>query len=172
MKECVTETEAHNFRPLLNLKGLEIMESADHIARGKGNKLLVEDFRVLNEQSDWMEFQNRAEQLYEDAKNEMSTDDFYSFCDAVVSIFNTEVMEEECEGTQCSDIAEKKDQEVGSLQRPKKENHFVEMYKIPKNHGFKGFRLDEYGRYTRGKYILINEDGKIRAVNKNKLEDE
>ena len=47
MEECVVETEARDFRPLINLKGLEIMESADHIARGKGNKLLIEDFRNL-----------------------------------------------------------------------------------------------------------------------------
>jgi len=127
MKECVSETKAHNFRPLINLNGLEIMESADHIARGKGDKLLIEDFR----------------------------------------------MQEECEGTQCSDIAEKKDQEVGSLQKPKKpKKRFTEMFSVPKNHGFKGFRLDEQGHYVRGNYVLINENGIIKAVNKNKLQEE
>lgn len=46
MKECVVETSrAHEFRPLVNLNGLEIMEGADSIARGKGDKLLIEDFR-------------------------------------------------------------------------------------------------------------------------------
>ena len=74
MKECVVETSTHNFKPLINLNGLEIMESEDHIARGKGDVLLVEDFRL----------------------------------------------KEECEGTQASDIAEKKDQEVGQLQTVKK----------------------------------------------------
>ena len=79
-------------------------------------------------------------------------------------------LKEECEGTQCSDIAEKKDQEVGSLQKPKKpKKHFTEMFRIPKNHGFRGFRLNESGHYVRGNYILINENGIIKAVNKNKL---
>lgn len=124
MKECVSETDAHNFRPLINLDGFEIMENADHIARGKGNKLLIEDFRLV----------------------------------------------EESEGTQCSDIAEKKDQNVGGLQKPKKiKKHITEMFKIPKNHGFRGFRLDECGHYTRGNYILINENGTIKAINKKYL---
>ena len=45
------------------------------------------------------------------------------------------------------------------------------MTKSCKNHGFRGFRLNEQGHYVRGKYILINEDGSIKAVNKNKLNE-
>ena len=44
------------------------------------------------------------------------------------------------------------------------------MFNVPKNHGFRGFRLNEQGHYVRGKYILINEGGSIRAVNKGLLE--
>ena len=318
MEECVSETEAHNFRPLVNLNGLEIMENENYIARGKGNKLLIEDFRnqkllkedsyedqffqdienalidagfdvdrfsdmgvltknlgwyvsnsegevqlqcngtyldesvKLNEEmSPWMKYQTQAEQLFDNAKAELDEDMFSDFCNMIGTMakdyefgynedmyesvdakdkytgnshadeivfdfsqterdvntftnalneisrmeFDNEIdkekydecikklqslfkdkdksideLNEECEGTQCSDIAEKKDQEVGSLQKPKKpKKHFVEMFKVPRKHGFKGFRLNENGYYTRGNYILINEDGCIKAVNKDKL---
>ena len=196
MEECVVETKARNFRPLINLNGLEIMENANHIARGKGDILLIEDFRDskhLNE-SDYTEM-TVADYIYEaidaglvsledigkaalsymssdDLEDMVRMNDFY-----VPNVFNPtgddeEDMNEACEGTQSSDIAEKKDQEVGSLQKPKKpKKHFSEMFRIPKNHGFKGFRLDEQGHYIRGNYILINECGSIKAVNKNKLNE-
>ena len=196
MEECVVETKARNFRPLINLNGLEIMENANHIARGKGDILLIEDFRDnkhLNE-SDYTEM-TVADYIYEaidaglvsledigkaalsymssdDLEDMVRMNDFY-----VPNVFNPtgddeEDMNEACEGTQSSDIAEKKDQEVGSLQKPKKpKKHFNEMFRIPKNHGFRGFRLDEQGHYVRGNYVLINECGSIKAVNKNKLNE-
>lgn len=198
MEVNTIETEARNFRPLVNLNGLEIMESADHIARGKGNKLLIEDFR-LNEDSDGYTGNSRADEVvfefseserdviaFTNALNEISrmeydnqiSKDKYDECiKKIQDLFvhkdkSVDDLKEEAEGTQCSDIAEKKDQEVGSLQKPKKpKKHFNEMFKIPKNHGFKGFRLDENGHYIRGNYVLINEDGSIKAVNKRLLED-
>ena len=198
MEVNTIETEARNFRPLVNLNGLEIMESADHIARGKGNKLLIEDFR-LNEDSDGYTGNSRADEVvfefseserdviaFTNALNEISrmeydnqiSKDKYDECiKKIQDLFvhkdkSVDDLKEEAEGTQCSDIAEKKDQEVGSLQKPKKpKKHFNEMFKIPKNHGFKGFRLDENGHYIRGNYVLINEDGSIKAVNKNKLNE-
>ena len=291
MEECVVETEARDFRPLINLKGLEIMESADHIARGKGNKLLIEDFRnlkTLKEQditmnedpdegwgedvedltTDFFDFVDRVDYEIKNARRgsyadigtsiddlaqafsniaDMATELSETFSNAEVNYSSDEDMnesakvkerptgnsradeivfefsqterdtetftkalneisrmefdnkidkdkydecikkiqdlfvhkdksiddlKEEVEGTQCSDIAEKKDQEVGSLQKPKKPiKHFTEMFNVPKNHGFRGFRLNEQGHYVRGKYILINEDGSIKAVNKNKLNE-
>ena len=198
MEVNTIETEARNFRPLVNLNGLEIMESADHIARGKGNKLLIEDFR-LNEDSDGYTGNSRADEIvfefseserdviaFTNALNEISrmeydnqiSKDKYDECiKKIQDLFvhkdkSVDDLKEEAEGTQCSDIAEKKDQEVGSLQKPKKpKKHFNEMFKIPKNHGFKGFRLDENGHYIRGNYVLINENGSIKAVNKNKLNE-
>ena len=198
MEVNTIETEARNFRPLVNLNGLEIMESADHIARGKGNKLLIEDFR-LNEDSDGYTGNSRADEIvfefseserdviaFTKAVNEISrmeydnqiSKDKYDECiKKIQDLFvhkdkSIDDLKEEVEGTQCSDIAEKKDQEVGSLQKPKKpKKHFNEMFKIPKNHGFKGFRLDENGHYIRGNYVLINENGSIKAVNKNKLNE-
>lgn len=291
MEECVVETEARDFRPLINLKGLEIMESADHIARGKGNKLLIEDFRnlktlkeqdiTMNEDPDegWgddvedltAEFFDLVDRVDYEIKNarrgsyagigtsiddlakafsnisDMATELSETFSNAEVNYSSDEDMnesakvkerptgnsradeivfefsqterdtetftkalneisrmeydnqidkdkydecikkiqdlfvhkdksiddlKEEVEGTQCSDIAEKKDQEVGSLQKPKKPiKQFTEMFNVPKNHRFKGFRLDEQGHYIRGNYILINECGSIKAVNKNKLNE-
>ena len=233
MEECVVETEARDFRPLINLKGLEIMESADHIARGKGNKLLIEDFRnlktlkeqdiTMNEDPDegwgedvedltaeFFDFVDRVDYEIKNARrgsyagigtsiddlaqafsniSDMATELSETFSNAEVNYSSDEDMnesakvkerptgnsraddlKEESEGTQCSDIAEKKDQEVGSLQKPKKVKHIVEALNVPKNHGFKGFRLNEKGMYTRGNYVLINEGGSIKAVNKNLLE--
>ena len=197
MEVNTIETEARNFRPLVNLNGLEIMESADHIARGKGNKLLIEDFR-LNEDSDGYTGNSRADEIvfefseserdviaFTNVLNEISrmeydnqiSKDKYDECiKKIQDLFvhkdkSVDDLKEEAEGTQCSDIAEKKDQEVGSLQKPKKPiKHFTEMFNVPKNHGFKGFRLNEKGMYTRGNYVLINEGGSIKAVNKNLLE--
>lgn len=291
MEECVIETEARDFRPLINLKGLEIMESANHIARGKGNKLLIEDFRnlktlkeqdiTMNEDPDegwgddvedltaeFFDFVDRVDYEIKNARrgsyagigtsiddlaqafsniSDMATELSETFSNAEVNYSSDEDMnesakvkerptgnsradeivfefsqterdtetftkalneisrmeydnqidkdkydecikkiqdlfvhkdksiddlKEEVEGTQCSDIAEKKDQEVGSLQKPKKPiKHFTEMFNVPKNHGFRGFRLNEKGMYTRGNYVLINEDGSIKAVNKKLLED-
>lgn len=198
MEVNTIETEARNFRPLVNLNGLEIMESADHIARGKGNKLLIEDFR-LNEDSDGYTGNSRADEIvfeFSESErdviaftkvlneisrmeydNQISKDKYDECIKKIQDLFvhkdkSVDDLKEEAEGTQCSDIAEKKDQEVGSLQKPKKpKKHFNEMFKIPKNHGFKGFRLDENGHYIRGNYVLINEDGSIKAVNKNKLNE-
>ena len=203
MKECVSETEAHNFRPLINLNGLEIMESADHIARGKGNKLLIEDFRTaeLNESEEHRYTGNshadevvfdfsqteRDIETFTKALNEISRMEYDNDIDSekydecikkIQDLFvhkdkSIDDLKEEYEGTQCSDIAGKKDQEVGSLQKQKKpKKHFTEMFNIPKKHGFKGFRLDEYGHYVRGKYILINEDGSIKATRKARVIDD
>lgn len=124
-KECLVEgDEALKYKPLINLNGLEIMESDNNIARGKGSRLVVEDFRL----------------------------------------------KEEAEGTQCSDIAEKKDQSVGSLKKAKKPKKFiVKENNVPRNHGFKGFMMDESGMYTRGNYVLIKEGKEIKAVRKNNL---
>lgn len=198
MEVCVSETEARNFRPLVNLNGLEIMENENYIARGKGNKLLIEDFRLNeefeytgNSKADEVVFDfsqtERDVETFTKALNEISRMEFdneididkYNECiKKLQSLFKNrnksiEELSEECEGTQCSDIADKVDQEVGSLQKPKKpKKHFTEMLHVPKNHGYKGFRLNEQGLYTRGNYILINENGNIRAVNKNKLNEQ
>jgi hypothetical protein len=87
-------------------------------------------------------------------------------------------LSEEAEGTQASDIAPKKDQSVGSLQKPKKMKKLVdkseeimkEMKSVPRNHGFKGFMLDESGFYTRGNYVLIKEGKTIKAINRKSFE--
>ena len=218
MKECVSETKAHNFRPLINLGGLEIMESATQIARGKGDTLLVEDFRKANmlKEQDIIMPSDNIDGWGEDIED--LTSEFFDFVDRVsyeiknaqrgsyaeigtsieqlaqtferIADWATELSEtlnnaeinytsdeddlnEECEGTQCSDIAEKKDQEVGSLQKPKRiKKRFTEMFRVPKNHGFKGFRLNEQGRYVRGNYVLINENGSIKAVKANIIDDQ
>ena len=316
MEECVVETkEAHNFRPLINLNGLEIMENATSIARGKGDTLLVEDFRtgrtVLNERylksakygsPEWHTYKigdneyefkcqtwetrsgwGHSVTLYDtrnfdiiaevDVRYYNRTWESFTFqtamlkaCREAMNKYNDleadmnqlydrieegdrgtraemqrTTISEEAEGTQCSDIAEKKDQSVGSLQKPKKPKKFIvkeekepftpseidkyvanynsktgshkhpedftwmymagtidgmkirgvkgtqifdvnsgeylgsyndyvkEAFKVPRNHGFKGFMMSESGFYTRGNYVLIKEGSKIKAVSKKSL---
>lgn len=180
-KECIVETTALNYKPLVNIRGLEIMENDTSIARGKNNKLFIEDFRLKEDASgDWLKFQNQIEQIFENAKSQMDEEMFYDFCDAVGDIARNysfgynedEELQEEAEGTQTDDIADKVDYEVGSLQKPKKPNHIVEMFNVPSTHTFKGFMMNEQGVYARGNYILINESGKIKAVNKKLYEEE
>ena len=316
MEECVVETkEAHNFRPLINLNGLEIMENATSIARGKGDTLLVEDFRtgrtVLNERylksakygsPEWHTYKigdneyefkcqtwetrggwGHSVTLYDtrnfdiiaevDVRYYNRTWESFTFQTAMLKAcreamnkydnleadmnqlydrieegdrgtraeMQRTTISEEAEGTQCSDIAEKKDQSVGSLQKPKKPKKFIvkeekepftpseidkyvanynsktgshkhpedftwmymagtidgmkvkgvkgtqifdvnsgeylgsyndyvkEAFKVPRNHGFKGFMMSESGFYTRGNYVLIKEGSKIKAVSKKSL---
>lgn len=216
MKERIVETEARNFRPLTNINGLEIMENDNYIARGKGNTLMIEDFRtVLKEQDVRMpsepsdgwgediedltsEFFDLVDRVSYEIKNArrgsygIDGDDI----DSLVRVFeeissqasdlasllqSTEVNYtdeededlQESEGTQCNDIAARKDQEVGRLQKPKKTKKLIvkeDSFVIPKNHNFRGFMLDEQGRFVRGNYVLINENGNIRAIHKDKIE--
>ena len=51
------------------------------------------------------------------------------------------------------------------------ETKMEEMLNVPRNHGFKGFMMNESGIYQRGNYVLINESGKIKAVNKKNLKE-
>ena len=51
------------------------------------------------------------------------------------------------------------------------DTYMNELANVPRNHGFKGFMMNESGFYTRGNYILINESGNIKAVNKKILEN-
>ena len=46
-----------------------------------------------------------------------------------------------------------------------------ESFDIPRDHKFKGFMMKESGRYERGNYVLIKENGEIKAVNKKVLEN-
>jgi hypothetical protein len=350
LKECVVEIdEAHNFKPLINLNGLEIMENAENIARGKGDKMLLEDFRTgellqekylktakygspvwhtykindnvyefrcaywetrggwghnvilslnydqlsevdvryYNRTWEMWEFQTAMlnacskamkthkeleaelkqvyDQIQEGSRGESAvmqrttisesdegpkyaplekrkphrvfvpgdrvkikelknpswkTDDYVDYynknylgksgtikSDNYVGTLHQfkvdldepfegtrgyldsgpvvteddidfEDLNEEAEGTQVSDIAEKKDQEVGSLQKPKKPKKLIdkseaimkEMKDVPRNHGFKGFMLDESGFYARGNYVLIKEGKTIKAINRKSFE--
>lgn len=44
-------------------------------------------------------------------------------------------------------------------------------FNIGFNHNFKGFILTEQGRYERGNFVLINENGIVKAISKNKLKE-
>ena len=244
LKECVVEVhKAHNFRPLINLNGLEIMESKNNIARGKGDTLLIEDFRNIKSAAEGSSIKEEAEGTQTTAKvknlkEEASTFDRESIesalkrgsvvtlskkgytptsfilvnekdicynnkeisfgwnthptfktCDELLDFFDKmsndgyivsvslkeskKNLQEEAEGTQTTDIAGKKDQEVGKLRRPKKRKKLIvkEARGVPRNHGFKGFMMDDSGFYSRGNYVLIKEGSKIKAVNKKSLKE-
>ncbi len=252
MKECVVEVkEARDFKPLVNLNGLEIMESTTNIARGKGDTLLIEDFRdgVLIDKKEELQEKFLRSAKYGspvwhsykvgDSEYEFkcqtwetrggwghnvilySTSNYDTLADVDVRYYNRTwemwefqtAMEDACrkamssypdlkedlqkvydmiqggdrgkvsemrrtsiseaEGTQCSDIAGKKDQSVGRLKKAKKPKKFIvkEALDVPRNHGFRGFMKNESGLYTRGNYVLIKEGKTIKAINKKSLEN-
>lgn len=85
-----------------------------------------------------------------------------------------EEISEEAEGTQVSDIAPKRDQELGKkVIKPKKVKHLVDSYdfNVGFNHKFKGFTLTEQGRYERGNFVLIKEGDVVKAIHKSKLSE-
>lgn len=45
-------------------------------------------------------------------------------------------------------------------------------FNVPANHKFKGFILDEEGHFSRKNYILVNENGNIKAINKKRLNED
>lgn len=82
-------------------------------------------------------------------------------------------LNEEIEGTQTSDIASKRDQNLGgkvmvSSKKKKLEEH---DFNVGINHRFKGFILNSEGRYERGNYVLVKEGEKIKAIHKRKLSE-
>ena len=90
-----------------------------------------------------------------------------------VSSSDVDDLNEEAEGTQVSDIAAKKDQNVRSnvVMHSKKKKLEEYDFNVGINHNFKGFILTSEGRYERGNYVLINENGSIRAVRANMIDD-
>lgn len=191
--------ESIDAKPLCSINKLELMEDNKNIYRGKAGKMYVEltEAEVLKEDSYEEPFFAAIENALIDAGFEVDR-----YTDAgvmtknlgwVVSNHdgNTQLscdgtwlddeddddeddLNEEAEGTQTTDVAEKKDQDLGTI-KPKKTSKFIateSTFKVPYNHGFKGFTLTEDGKYVRGNYILINENGEIRAINKNKLEED
>lgn len=135
---------------------------------------VVEEFQHSEKTyDDFMKALNKISAL-EDS-NEITREQYEDCINVIIADFKSrhENVNEECEGTQCSDIAEKKDQELG-LVKPEDPNKLIvkesNLFNVDYNHGFKGFILDENGRFVRGKYVLINENGKIKAVKKSMLE--
>ena len=122
----------------------------------------VEDLaRVFEDISN--EAQEISEMLFNAEVNYSSAEDFEDSDD----------LTEEAEGTQTSDVAPKIDQELGGkvVMPPKKKKLEEHDFNVGTNHKFKGFILNSEGRYERGNYVLINENGSIRAVRANIIDD-
>lgn len=195
LKESVYKVQAHgDFKPLCNIDGLEILENENYIARGK-NTLLIEDFRentlaglpdevitlidYFKENSStkdsYFEVLNQLSEL--EWNNSISTEDYNRALKIVNSIMhdarNSVTEEAESSGTQVGDIAPKVDQEMNSkvIELPKMKKFTESLFDIKFNHGYKGFRLTERKTYERGNYILINEYGTIKAINRRKLKE-
>lgn len=197
LKENSYKSNADNIKPLCTINDLEVFESNDYIYRGKGNKLLVENFRMTKEsvENNYTGDSKADEIIFDFSQTERDTNTFtkalneisrmeyenkinkdkYDECiKKLQDLFNNkdksiDDLKEECEGTQVTDIAEKKDQDI-PLVRVKKKYKENYTFDIDFNHNFKGFNLKESGRYERGNYVLINESGIIKAINKKLLE--
>ena len=197
LKENVYDVSAPNLKPLCNIGSLEILESDNCIFRGK-NKLFLEDFReehfsddVNNAINSFRESKNKEDYIKALDKiselewnNVITTDEYNRAIKKVQSIMrelrsNGEVSGElyskeslDEDGTQASDIAPKVDQELSGLVKPPKHYHESYTFEVPYYHNFKGFTMNEDGKYVRGNYILINECDSIKAVHKNELVNE
>lgn len=196
LKENVYKASDNSFRPLGNINGLELMENDKYIARGK-HTLFIEDFRQENTESAEdiiSNFQNSdmTVEEYMNALNKISylenegiitKDQYEEYINTISSVFadnRHKAYTEEVEGTQTSDVAEKLDQDLGKevivpemptvVSNVKLKEGIDFNYNVGYNHRFKGFILDEHGRFTRKNYVLINENGKIRAIKKSLLE--
>ena len=90
-----------------------------------------------------------------------------------VSSSDVDDLNEEAEGTQVSDIAAKKDQNVRSnvVMHSKKKKLKEHDFNVGINHNFKGFILTSEGRYERGNYVLVKEGEQVKAIHKNRLTD-
>lgn len=190
MKENVYELKASNLKPLCSINGLELLENDSHIFRGK-SKLMVEDFREKY-------FPDKVESVISSLKLDCTKENYMKALDKVSSFeyenviskdeydravkkindiyreFKNKVpVTEEAEGTQASDIAPKIDQDMnGNLVEPPKVSSVIEEsydFKVGFNHKFKGFIMNEQGRYERGNFVLINEGGNVKAIHKSKL---
>lgn len=197
LKENVYDVSAPNLKPLCNIDSLEILESDNCIFRGK-NKLFLEDFReehfsddVNNAINSFRESKNKEDYIKALDKiselewnNVITTDEYNRAIKEVQSImrelrsngelsgelYGKESLDED--GTQASDIAPKVDQELSGLVKPPKHYHESYTFEVPYYHNFKGFTMNEDGKYVRGNYILINECDSIKAVHKNELVNE
>ena len=197
LKENVYDVSVPNLKPLCNIDSLEILESDNCIFRGK-NKLFLEDFReehfsddVDNAIDSFRE--SKSKEDYIKALDKISelewnsvitTDEYNRAIKKVQSImrelrsngelsgelYSKESLDED--GTQASDIAPKVDQELSGLVKPPKHYHESYTFEVPYYHNFKGFTMNEDGKYVRGNYILINECDSIKAVHKNELVNE
>lgn len=197
LKENVYDVSVPNLKPLCNIDSLEILESDNCIFRGK-NKLFLEDFReehfsddVNNAINSFRESKNKEDYIKALDKiselewnNVITTDEYDRAIKKVQSImrelrsngelsgelYSKESLDED--GTQASDIAPKVDQELSGLVKPPKHYHESYTFEVPYYHSFKGFTMNEDGKYVRGNYILINECDSIKAVHKNELVNE
>lgn len=195
LKESVYKVQAHgDFKPLCNIDGLEILENENYIARGK-NTLLIEDFREntlagLPDEVitliDYFKENSSTKDLYFEVLNQLSelewnnsisTEDYNRALKIVNSIMhdarNSVTEEADTSGTQVDDIASKIDQDMNLrvILPPKKKIYAESLFNVRFNHGYKGFRLTERKTYERGNYILINEYGTIKAINRRKLKE-
>lgn len=103
--------------------------------------------------------------------------DFEDWWDDMIN--HSELLVKEAEGTQCSDIAGKTDQEVGinipnTTATKKKKHTDILLSDLEEGLPFinKGFLKNSEGQYQRGNYILVKEGDKYLAINKNKLKED
>lgn len=78
------------------------------------------------------------------------------------------------DGTQCSDIAGKTDQELGiNIPQTTTKKKYYDILLSGINEGLpfinRGFFKNDEGQYQRGNYIIVKEGDKYLAINKNKL---
>ena len=182
--------------PLVNINGYKIYESDFGILRGNGKKKIRESFdgeldqdlkdaikeHIISHKDSKYGFDSDssfltdgwAVAIYETARNDGSMPSYETIVkmrEYYSDIFDETVKELKEDGTQCSDIAPKVDQNIG-INKPNKKYYDILISDINESEDpiiNKGFFKNSKGQYERNGFILVKEGEKYLAIRKDLL---
>lgn len=164
--------------PITSIYGYNIFDSDKGILRGNGPKKILENFgdykvltksQYLNLAKKYGDKINDFDFKFDKGKYWIRTIDYNSLLDSTADI---DSKTESSEGTQCSDIATKVDQNFGNSKKKYYDLLLSDITENESNIINRGFIKNAKGQYQRGNYILVKEGNKYLAIHKNKLKEE
>lgn len=177
--------------PLCSIKSYPIFESAGYILRGAGKKKIKEcfksninnkeniqedfgDYKVLTKKQ-YMDLAKKYGEKINDYEVKQQDGKFWiSRLDYNALVDSERDLQEDSEGTQCTDIAPKVDQNLNKKTTGKKKYYDILLSDINESLDIvsKGFLRNSKGQYQRGNYILVKEGENYIAIHKNKLKED
>lgn len=173
--------------PLCDINGYKIFEGAGYILRGNGKKKIKESFineavkyKELTEDGDLDLFpaiKEKVLKLKADGTSKADIEDFIQGQVRAYSIDKEEanqlkqLLTEDGEGTQTTDIAPKVDQDMNCRTTNKKKHYDILLSGLDEGLPIinRGFLKNSDGQYQRGNYILVKEGEQYLVVHKDKL---